>query len=242
MARRYAPILVSIWEDDDFQKLSEGAQRCYLMLLSQRKLSMVGVLPYTPRSWSRGCRYTTTETIEAELEELRAARFVIIDHGTDELLIRTVVKHDPPRGPKSVTAMWRALDAVDSVPLRREIVRYAPPSALRGEEVAVPAFVTALMSDAPSHTPSDGGSWSDEHMNGHEPASHLRNAPLEAPSDTPSHGGPHGARAHARAATEPPATEPPSSAMVSPSTSLRGAPADIREVLSGTFKRIDDIA
>lgn len=202
MARRYAPLLCSIWDDADFQALSEGAQRCYVMLLSQRKLSMVGVLPYTPRSWSRGCAHTSTARIEEEIDELRLARFVVIDQVTDELLIRTMVKHDSPRGPKSVTAMWRALDAVDSPRLRREVLHHIPQSVWSEPSVAVPAWVRDAL--------SDGASARGSVDNSGEPVKNA-NDQQDAPSDAPSEGGPDGARAYARAASGhlPPATEPP---------------------------------
>jgi hypothetical protein len=130
MARRYAPLLCAIWDDPDFQSLSERAQRCYVLLISQRKLTMVGVLPFTPRSWSRGCNDTSTDDILQAIDELVATRFVIVDESTEELLVRTMVKHDPPRGPKSITAMWRSLEMVESPELRAAIVREIPAAVL----------------------------------------------------------------------------------------------------------------
>jgi len=196
VARRYAPLLCAIWDDPDFQNLSERAQRCYVLLISQRKLTMVGVLPFTPRSWSRGCKDTNTQDILDAIADLTRSRFVIVDDNTEELLVRTMVKHDPPRGPKSITAMWRSLEMVESPALRAAIVREIPPAVLADERSTPPAWV----SDAPSDAPSD-----DESALVDSPDDELihRNASpqVDAPSD--------GARVCARAATEPPATCPP---------------------------------
>jgi hypothetical protein len=148
---RYAMIQCSIWEDSDFQALSEGAQRLYLLLLSQRRRSMVGVLPYTLRSWARGCTTTDVEHIAGVLAELEAAGFVVVDLDTDELLIRTVIKHDPPRGPKSIVAMWRAIDAIESPRLRDLVLQYVTADAW--ESHAVPEWA---IEDKPDGA-SDGG-------------------------------------------------------------------------------------
>jgi hypothetical protein len=143
---RYAMVLCSIWEDDDFRALSEGAQRCYLLLVSQRRRSMVGVLPYTPRSWARGCENTDIDDIEREIAELECANFVRVDLDTDELLVRTVLKHDPARGPKSIVAMWRSIDAIESRHLRSVVMQYVPEDAWLS--TAVPDWAKAQRNGA----------------------------------------------------------------------------------------------
>lgn len=180
MARRYAPVLCSIWDDPDFVALSPAAQRLYLLLLSQKKLTMVGVLPYAPRNWSRGNSETTPNDVECTIEELVAERFVIVDHDTDELLVRTMLKHDPPRGPKSRAAMWRSLSTVDSETIRRACVVYI-----------------------------DAEAWDDPVAQPPDDLKYLRNAPFDTPPDGASNGGPDGARTRARASSDPPATGPP---------------------------------
>lgn len=186
MARRYAPVLCSIWDDPDFQQRTPAAQRLYILLLSQKKMSMVGVVPYSPRNWSRGSTHTTVDDIETALLDLIEHGYVLVDFDTDELLVRTMVKHDPPKGPKSRSAMWRSLAAVDSIELQRAVALLVPPDVWESNEPEPPDW-----------------------------AKPLRNAPSDAPSDAPSHPPSDGARAHADARARrlrPPASglRPPS--------------------------------
>lgn len=188
MARRYAPVLCAIWDDDDFIALDPDAQRLYLLLLSQKRLSMVGVMPYAPRNWARGCKATTAVDIENALARLIDARFVVVDDDTDELLVRTMLKHDPPKGAKSRTAMWRSLSTVDSESLRRACAVYIP------DEI-----------------------WDDQTAKPPDDLTYLRNAPSDPPPDAPCDGGSDGARTHAhasaRASSVPPATVPPATGL-----------------------------
>jgi len=159
MARKYAPVLCSIWEDEDFIALTASAQRAYLLLLSQKRLNMLGVLPFTPIAWARKCADENLDDLSRSISELEAANFVVIDHETQELLIRTMVKHDPPRGPKSRVAMWRAFDVIDSKPLKIAVCAEIEESIWADEQVPPPGEALALRnapSHPPSHPPSDG--------------------------------------------------------------------------------------
>lgn len=199
MARHHAPLLTSIWDDEDFCALPALAQRLYMQLLSQKRLSMVGVVPYSPRNWSRGCTELSIDDVLATLDILVETRYVLIDEDTEELLVRTILKHDPPRGAKSLRGMWNAWLEVDSKPLRRAILEN----------------VTDEM-------------WSDPHVDPPKAANDLRNAPLDAPSDDPPDAPSDGASL-ARASHRPPSTvhlaavrdEPPST----PSTPTPAATA-----------------
>lgn len=207
MARRYAPVLCSIWDDPDFQALTPGAQRLYVLLLSQKRMSLVGVVPHSPRNWSRGSEHTTLADIESALAELVAGRYVLVDADTDELLVRTMVKHDPPKGAKSRAALWRALALVDSETLRQVIV----------EQI-------------------DHETWADPDATPPEWAKHLRNAPSDAPSHPPSDAPSDGARrledGYPASSLRPPATghQPPATVLQPPrttsSSSLTPSPAE----------------
>lgn len=102
----YVKLERSIWQDRDFLALSDGAQRMYLMLISQPDVSHVGILPYTPTRWSRLSPTTTQPAVEGFLNELEAARFVHIDTTTEELLIRSYITYDgahaSPNGKKAL--------------------------------------------------------------------------------------------------------------------------------------------
>lgn len=94
MARHYGKIQTAIWDDDDFLQLSAEAQRVYMLLVTQKDIAMTGVLAFRPRRWSSYCKSSTLKSTERALFELEQARFVVIDEDTEELLLRTFVKHD----------------------------------------------------------------------------------------------------------------------------------------------------
>lgn len=94
MPRNYTQIMCAIWDDPEFLALSEGAQRAYFMLVSQRDISAAGVLHiWTPRWAALSCT-STDETLKAALSELKQARFIVPDWMTGELLVRSFVRWD----------------------------------------------------------------------------------------------------------------------------------------------------
>ena len=94
MARTHARIFTSIWDDPDFQVLSESAQRLYLLLLSQDSLNNAGRILLTVRRWSAGCKSTQPDDIRRHLAELDEHRFVVVDEDTEEVLIRSFIRND----------------------------------------------------------------------------------------------------------------------------------------------------
>lgn len=61
------------------------------MLVTQRDIQPCGLLPLTLRRWGATC---AENDLKAWLEELEAARYVLIDEHTEELLVRTFMKWD----------------------------------------------------------------------------------------------------------------------------------------------------
>jgi hypothetical protein len=94
LARKYGRILTEIWKDGDFRSLPESAQRAYWMLLSQPDLMHCGVLPYRPSKWASLAADSTVERVRRGVDRLAADRFVVIDHSTQEMFIRTYLRHD----------------------------------------------------------------------------------------------------------------------------------------------------
>jgi len=120
MARDHARIKCSIWDDPDFVALPSSAQRTYFLALSQPGLNYAGVVPYTPGRWSRLATDTTPAVIRKNIRVLEDAGFVFLDEGTEELLIRTFVKHDGiMRLPNVAKAMVKAARGIVS-PVVRE--------------------------------------------------------------------------------------------------------------------------
>lgn len=123
MARSEARIHTAIWSDLDFLRLGPGAQRMFLFLISQPDMTHAGVLALRERRWSRTAAELDVATVEAELEELREARFVVVDEDTEELLVRSFMRHDGVhRQPNVLRAAVRAIGEVTSLAILAALV------------------------------------------------------------------------------------------------------------------------
>jgi len=148
VARSVAKITVDILRDPDWTGLSAAAQRLYaLVILPQPKLTLCGYLDtISPARWSSLAADTHTDQLQAALDELEAHRFVVIDHHTEELIVRSFVKNDldPNRLSANVSkGFWAAWKSIASPELRRTVVdncpaehweklaKHAPPDALQ---------------------------------------------------------------------------------------------------------------
>lgn len=94
MARESANLLLDIWNDPDFQELTPTQQRLYILLFSQKTTNNAGVLPLMPSKWAKASQHTAVVDIEADLAALEAARFVLVDRATEEVLVRSFVRRD----------------------------------------------------------------------------------------------------------------------------------------------------
>jgi hypothetical protein len=158
MARSYGQIKVDIWRNPDFLECSPQAQRLYLYLTTQPKLSFAGVLSWRPRFAATASRGLTAGDVEEASDELAQASFIVIDEHTEELLVRSFVRHDEilksPNMTKAMVSDWKAIDS----------------ETLRG----VVAFeVQRLAAESPS-------------LNGLKHAAELIEAPSVNPSENPS--------------------------------------------------------
>ena len=94
MARKFAQIHVAIWSDEHFKSLSPESQHMFFVLISQPRVNLCGVLDYIPTRIA-GCSYEmTVDDVERVVKTLRHERYVVVDHDTQELLIRSFVRND----------------------------------------------------------------------------------------------------------------------------------------------------
>ena len=122
MAREFAKVYTSLWADRDFIALSADAQRIYLMLISQDSLSRCGVTTIAMNRWVGMASDSPRERVQAGLRELVEAKFVLADHSTDELLVRSFVKNDGGwKSPNIALAIASAARAIVSPRLREEV-------------------------------------------------------------------------------------------------------------------------
>ncbi len=152
--RDYANIVTAIWRDERFRSLSGSAQRTYLMLVTQDDISGAGTLPLTIRRWATNAADTTRDGIEHDLKVLEAAGFVFTDEDTEEVLIRTFVKHDKGyTNPKRKPVILVAAKGILSPKLRR--VLWIELAKLGLEDSLPPLPDTSMDSLSDSHTPEN---------------------------------------------------------------------------------------
>lgn len=118
----YTKLHRSIWQDNDFVALPATTQRLYLLLISQADISHCGVLAITVRRWSLLAPDSNETDLLDDLARLAAARFVIIDHDTQELFVRSYMVYDGlSRIHNGDKAIANAAERVLSQPIRAAI-------------------------------------------------------------------------------------------------------------------------
>lgn len=103
--------------DPDYRALSLEAQWLYKELLID--VDFIGVCDYAPRKLAKIGTGIELLRVEAAAAELRTRLFIVIDDETDELLVRTFVKHDGLyKQPNMCVAMVKAFRKVGSPTLQ----------------------------------------------------------------------------------------------------------------------------
>lgn len=123
MAREYGVIWISIWRDEGFRRLDSRTQWLYFALISQWDMSPCGVQPYQPNRWAQLAPDMTPKQIQKAVVDLEKVRMIVIDRATDELLIRSYVRHDRSmRVPNSAKAIVRWAARIESDDLRKALL------------------------------------------------------------------------------------------------------------------------
>lgn len=123
MPRDHARIQTAIWRDGDWRSLPLEAQWVYKALTSQEALSYAGVIDYRPGRIAALATNVTARKIEAAVKTLEAEKFVIVDRLTEELLVRTYVRHDGVMDRTNMgKAVARALAKIVSLDLRAAVL------------------------------------------------------------------------------------------------------------------------
>lgn len=124
MARDRASIRVDMWGDGDFRRLSVYAQWLYMALLSHPTLSYAGVADWRPGRLAAFSSTAEAADVEDAAAELMRGRFILVDTDTEEVLVRSFVKHDGLlKQPKLTVSMCNAFAAVAS-PMLREVIAF----------------------------------------------------------------------------------------------------------------------
>jgi hypothetical protein len=94
MARDRANLRIDLWADEDWRKLSMGAQHLYMLILSHSTLNYAGVADWRPGRLAALTSGRTPDDIKRDAQELSAASFIYADEMTEEVLIRSFLRHD----------------------------------------------------------------------------------------------------------------------------------------------------
>ncbi|SEE83444.1 hypothetical protein SAMN04489740_2719 [Arthrobacter alpinus] len=123
MARDRANINTNIWTDTHWRQLTRDQQWLYELLLTHPELSYAGVSDWRPGRLMQFSAGTSRQEIERIGAELQAERFIFIDEDTEEVLIRSFLRHDGIlKQPKLTISMVNAYAAVSSNNIREVIV------------------------------------------------------------------------------------------------------------------------
>jgi hypothetical protein len=128
MARSYGKLTSTIWSDPDFQALPNTAtQLLYLALISQPDVSACGRLSVAVNRWTRGMAVERPEEVTEALNALECAGFVWVDYDSDEVVVRTFIKHDNGiSNPRRLAAIRNAVTEIASDHLRKRLYNEYP--------------------------------------------------------------------------------------------------------------------
>lgn len=115
MARDRASIRIDMWGDGDWRDLPIGAQHLYMLLLSHPTLSYAGVAEWHPGKLAAMTNNMTPAGVLESAAVLESHGFIVVEQNTDEVLVRSFIKHDGlMKQPKLVVSMTTAYAAVAS--------------------------------------------------------------------------------------------------------------------------------
>lgn len=119
MAREFARIKVNIWRDEEFCALPMAGKLLYLALVSAPKLTWCGSLDYSPKQLARIDAEMSPARLDLTLEHLVDRQYILLDTDTDELAVRSYMRHDEVlRQPNVSRAAARSLRSVVSDAVR----------------------------------------------------------------------------------------------------------------------------
>ncbi|MGB3443858.1 MAG: hypothetical protein WBA97_34405 [Actinophytocola sp.] len=144
---RHARFLCRMWDDGDWIALSPRGQWFYMLLTSQAALNRAGITALTSKRWKRLASGPSVEQqIALAMKELEDENFVVVDHDTEEVLVRSYMRNDGiAKQPNVLKMACRQAREVLSPKLRAalevELRRLDPPP---GESVAAKSAAAVL--------------------------------------------------------------------------------------------------
>lgn len=123
MAMDYAQVRRDIWADEDFRELPQASQWLYLHVITSPTISYCGVADWRPARIAALTDDLTARDVDLAAVELEGHHYLVIDRDTEEVLVRSWVKHDGLMGKWNMAAaLARTYGEVASKVLRGVIV------------------------------------------------------------------------------------------------------------------------
>lgn len=94
LAREHANIRLDMWGDDDWRALSMPAQWLYKLLLTHPKTNRAGVCDWRPKRLAAMAAGLDASEVQRMADELTQGFFIVVDEDTEEVAVRSYVKHD----------------------------------------------------------------------------------------------------------------------------------------------------
>lgn len=209
MAREFARVKLSIWEDDDYRDLSVEAQHLYQVLMIHPQLNYAGVTDWRPAKLAGFARGWTIEDVELAAKELSERRYIVIDERTEEVLIRSFIRSDELLdSPNMAVAVRKAHMGIASATLRAVIVFELVRLRCDRPDLKGWKNVDELLSKA-SVNPSEIPSFNPSGKASLNPSGSPSETPSASPDPTPS-ANPSGKASPTTAPLTAPATATPS--------------------------------
>lgn len=146
MARDYGRIRLDIWADEDWRDLPSLPQWLYLYLLSSPSLNFCGVTDWRPARIAALAVELNGDDVEYAAAWLEAGEFIVVDRATEEVLVRSWIKHDGLlSSPNMAKAMVKAHAAIGSGILRAVIVDQLERIKANGTDYAGWKYVAPLL-------------------------------------------------------------------------------------------------
>ena len=135
MANDHARIRRDIWADEDWRRLTSPAQWLYMHLLTSPTLTFAGTTDWRPARIAAITADLSAADVETFGDELTDAHFILPDVETEEVLIRSWVKHDGLlRSPNMTKALVKAHQRIASNVLRGVLTEQLRTLRDRGHE------------------------------------------------------------------------------------------------------------
>lgn len=94
MPRSFAQIGTGLWNEPTIRSHTITAQRAYFLIYTQPELSRCGVLPFRLKRLAGMAADDTPTKLRKALVALEKTRHIVVDEDSEEVLLRTYVRHD----------------------------------------------------------------------------------------------------------------------------------------------------